>query len=302
MNQNKKFSDWHDVYYNEENGYARKVQNDMNDYNLFNICANMLRELNDPHVGLFTPLELFAASYHDLREIFDLSKVRKHLYKDGSTIYKNFLYGKLEEYPQIGYIHLSSLTPEAEDSENKDWGKNIDNIINDLSDTKAIIFDIRNNKGGDIFISEYIAARFTSVQRDYMKSGIKNGTGLNDISEFKYYRVKPAGVRYTKPVILLTNKGTTSAAEWLTMALLTQNNITHTGSPTCGAFSMRVKRPMINGWYYTISVERVMDMNGNIYEGIGISPNDDHIIKNNQDDPIDEQLFYAIELAKKNWE
>jgi hypothetical protein len=51
---------------------------------------------------------------------------------------------------------------------------------------------------------------------------------------------------------------------------------------------------MINGWFYSISPERVTDMNGKYYEGIGISPDKNHIIVNTTGD---EQLQYALELA-----
>ena len=293
MSHNHKYSDWYDVYHNEKEGYARYVRPDMSSERLFVLCARMLMELNDPHVGLYAP-GLFAASYTDSGEEFDINKAVSMLKGEGSIKYENFLYGVFSEEPQIGYIYIASLAPFRKENGNQDWGKNIDKILKELADTKAIVLDLRDNRGGDIYISEYIASRFASAQKDYMKSGIKNGPGNNDLSEIKYYRIKPAGVRYTKPVILLTNKGTTSAAEWFSMALLTQNHVTHTGTPTCGAFSMRVKRPMLNGWYYTISAERVTDMNGNIFEGIGMSPMTEHIVIN---DKSDAQLSYALELA-----
>jgi C-terminal processing protease CtpA/Prc len=83
----------------------------------------------------------------------------------------------------------------------------------------------------------------------------------------------PAGTRYTKPILLLTNKNSVSAAEHFTLALRTQEeHVTHAGITTCGAFSPREERPMINGWYYSISGWKVTGMDETIYEGIGIIP------------------------------
>jgi len=156
--------------------------------------------------------------------------------------------------------------------------------------------DVRNNRGGDIYVMEYIAAYFASEKRDYIKARIKTGPELNNLSNPIIYTVKSVKKAsdnmngYTKPTVLLTNKNTVSAAEWFTLALRTQRHVTHAGTTTCGAFSARNDRFMINGWVYSISPERVTDMDGNHYEGIGIFPE----IEINK--TSDEQLDEAIKL------
>jgi C-terminal processing protease CtpA/Prc len=83
------------------------------------------------------------------------------------------------------------------------------------------------------------------------------------------------------------------------MALKTQSHVTHVGTTTCGAFSARVIRPLINGWEYSISVLKVTDMAGKCYEGIGISPNKEHIVKNDWEElrrNRDAQIEYALSL------
>jgi len=110
-----------------------------------------------------------------------------------------------------------------------------------------------------------------------MKASAKNGPGRNDFSAPMTFRVRPNGTRFTKRIALLTNKATVSASEWFTMALKTQRHVTHVGTPTRGAFSPKTSRPMINGWYYTISAFRVTDMNGKCFEGKGISPEPEYV-------------------------
>jgi C-terminal processing protease CtpA/Prc len=300
MCSNLKFNSWYDVYYNEQNGYALKIYPDMSEESLFNVCANMLKELNDPHVSLYAPGKFASSYYESGREDFNISAVKKYLIESGNDDYHNFLFGRFLSEPDIGYIHISLFTNEYSKPEHEEWGKAIDKIINDLADTNALILDVRGNRGGEIFAMEYIAARFASEQRDYLKARIKIGPGSNDLAPAKIYTIKPLKMisdnlyGYTKHIVLLTNKDSVSAAEWFTMALRTQSHVTHIGMPTCGALSSRKDRFMANGWFYSISPERVTDMNGKFYEGIGISPDEEHIIENKTGN---EQLLYAIDLA-----
>ncbi|GBU28294.1 carboxy-terminal processing protease [Treponema sp. R8-4-B8] len=300
MCSNTKYNSWYDVYYNEPNGYAYKINPNMSDESLFNVCANMLKELNDPHVGLFAPGKFVGSYYDSYNEDFNLSTVKSYLIENGNSEYKNFLYGRFLKKPDIGYIYIALFTDEEFEQDDHEWGRAIDNILHSLASVNAIVLDVRNNRGGEIFIMEYIASHFASEQKDYMKARMKTGPGPNDLSAPKIYTIRPFSTvsgnmyNYTKPVVLLTNRNSVSAAEWFAMALRTQSNVTHTGTPTCGALSSRKDRSMINGWYYSISPERVTDMDGNYYEGIGISPYEEHIIANKTGD---EQLDYAIELA-----
>jgi C-terminal processing protease CtpA/Prc len=277
MSNNLKYDDWYDVYHNKRTGYALKVSSDMSEESLFSVCAYMLRELNDPHVGLYAPGK-YSSSYNTGRDDFNISDVRNKLIGRGNDIYKNFVFGVFSSDPDIGYINISSFINEDAEKELKGWGRAIDSIVKSLANTKALVLDVRSNRGGDIYIMEYIAAYFTSEKKDYIKARIKTGSGANDLSAPIVYTVKSikksSGNKYgyTKPIVLLTNGNTVSAAEWFTLALRTQTHVTHMGMKTCGAFSARNDRFMINGWIYSISPERVTDINDIYYEGIGIIP------------------------------
>jgi C-terminal processing protease CtpA/Prc len=90
-----------------------------------------------------------------------------------------------------------------------------------------------------------------------------------------------------------------SASEWFVMALRTQDHVTHVGTRTSGAFSARVIRPLINGWEYSVSIQKVTDMDGKCYEGTGISPNKEHIVENIWEEIYhgrDAQLDYALSV------
>jgi carboxyl-terminal processing protease len=298
MSNNLNYDNWYDVYHNKQTGYAAKIRTDMSEESLFNVCAKMLKELNDPHVGLYAPGKFSSSYTNDNHESFYISIVKSYLKGNGNNKYKNFVFGTFKDYSDIGYIYISSFVNNTPETEGKEWGKAIDNIIDSLANTKSLILDVRDNRGGDIYVMEYIAARFASEPKDYIKARIKKGPKPNDLSAPVIYTVKSVKKAsdnkygYTKPIVLLTNRNSISAAEWFTMALRTQSHVTHVGTPTCGAFSARNDRFMANGWFYSISPERITDMNDKIYEGIGIFPK--IIIENTAGN---EQLEYAIGLA-----
>jgi C-terminal processing protease CtpA/Prc len=163
-----------------------------------------------------------------------------------------------------------------------------------------MILDIRGNRGGLPANVNYIASRFAACEKDYAKVSTKNGPGRGDFSSPVYFSVKPDGTRYTKPIFLITNAQTISAGEWFTLAMLSQDHVTHTGSATNGAFSLSLKRFLVNGWTYTVSVQIVRDMQGICYEDTGISPVSRHCIDNTAANialKIDDQLEYALSLA-----
>ncbi|MDR2575648.1 MAG: S41 family peptidase [Treponema sp.] len=291
MSYNRKFLSWDDVYEHYNRTLLERIPasgGGMDGKYLFYICCDMLGELADPHVSLFAPGgNFFWSKADDIQKIeeswFILALIKEKYLKDqGINNGSFFTYGRFNEpYGNIGYIHIASFI-NNEKLEKQDWVREIDGIMDFFQrhgDINAVVIDIRNNSGGSGPVAEYIASRFTSVQKNYMKASAKNGPGRNDFSTPMTFRVRPEGKTFTKRIALLTNKATVSASEWFTMAMRTQGHVTHVGTPTRGAFSPKTSRPMINGWYYTISAFRVTDMAGNCFEGKGISPEPEYIFR-----------------------
>jgi hypothetical protein len=286
------------VNWNEQRRiYSPQIFLGMYDYELFRVCAKMLNSLNDPHVYLAAPFghsyfynypDYPDLDYNDLyyrdREPFPpfyLGLIRDYLDNYGVVAGNGrFLYGRirLSRLPEnmrrsIGYIYITDFLDFNLGTDIiPDWAKEIDGIVKSLADTDLLILDIRNNSGGLGSNVNYIAGRFTSVQRNYMRSSTKNGPGRGDFTDSVTWTIKPEGTRYTKSIVLLTNRETVSAGEWFATALRTQNHVTHIGETTRGAFSARVVRPLINGWEYTIAVQKVTNMEGVCLEGVGIVP------------------------------
>lgn len=130
-----------------------------------------------------------------------------------------------------------------------------DSIFPDLLTTEALIIDIRGNGGGNSGFANYIARHFidspimsgrwtTRVYRpayaswgydeDVYLSGQDTITPVEDID------------RYTRPVVMLTDRGTFSAAEDFTALLKSAGRITQIGTPTGGSTGNGV-RPSLTG-------------------------------------------------------
>jgi len=279
MEYNEAFNNWEEVYAHYRNELSAGKMN------LFDACGNMLGELADPHVNLYGTggnIAIFdkapylykrSSNYAVEREEF-ITIMKSYLMNGGITADNNmFLYGVLKSAPHIGYLYIPRFVDSNDPTGSYSWVETINETVNFFrGNTSALILDIRYNTGGVSQVMEYIAARFASVQTNYLMVSPKNGPGRDDFSSPMVYRVTPSETPYTKPVALLTNRASISAAEWFTLAMRNQPHVTHVGSATCGALSMRPVRPMINGWYYSISAYKVTDMNGKCYEGFGVRP------------------------------
>lgn len=281
MDMNPNFDSWEEVYLHYNNLLSRGM-------NLFHACGGMLNELNDPHVYLYDnqgqviTVNDSAFSYSRSRVSSEwtiiFSTAREFLIDQGTIAGSyNLMYGSFKKDPSIGYLYISGF------EERFIWEERLDSIIDYFNkNSKALIVDIRYNFGGLAPVEEFIASRFASVQANYIMASVKNGPGYNDFSNPSIFKVRPAANTYTKPVVLLTNKASISAAEWFTLAMRTQPHVIHVGTNTGGALSLRTMHPMINGWFYSISAYKITDMSGRCYEGFGVTP---HLTITGDEDP-----------------
>jgi C-terminal processing protease CtpA/Prc len=154
----------------------------------------------------------------------------KELLKKYDSINKQWNYG-FEKVARldgnIGYIEYTGF-PEG----NKSAQEILDATMNFVSNTNALIIDLRNNQGGDGKMVELFLSYFFDKK-------IKLGeiyTRYNDKTTKSYTRQKVNGKKYlNKPVYILVNSKTISAAEALAYNLQ-QNKIAKViGEKTYGA-------------------------------------------------------------------
>ena len=285
--------------------YSEQIAPDINNWDLFRLCAQMVNTLNDPHVSLRSPFRHSSYYLTDQagRTGFVREDIQAQLINEGKLAGgEMFLYGRFTSKPTAGYLHIRKFIDNSGIGLNivQDWAKEIENIVRELRDTTDfLIVDVRNNEGGFSINRLYIASHFVSVPRDYIRVSTKNGPGPNDFSAPLVKSIRPAQVTYTKPIVLLTNTWTTSSAEWFTLALLSQDHVTHAGETTRGSLSARLDRQLVNGWIYSMSIQRVTTADGRQVEGKGISPNREHTIALSSLDHSygwDTQLRHALNM------
>jgi len=190
----------------------------------------------------------------------------------------------------IGYIEYTGF-PEG----NKSAQQILDATMNFVSNTNALIIDLRNNQGGDGKMVELFLSYF--FDKKIKLSEIY--TRYNDKTTKSYTMQKVNGKKYLhKPVYILVNNKTISAAEALAYNLQ-QNKIAKIiGDKTYGAANP-VKAFFIGNKYHLfipISIEKNSITNTN-WEHIGI----DADIKTSSEKALIKAQIIALEnLLKSN--
>ena len=288
--------DWNALY----DIYAPQVTDQMDDRGLFDILSAMLTHLNDVHVNLITPFERFNSSYANYPNgkpegTLDLALVkRKYLRSDYQTTGNGvFTSGQISD--TIGYVHIETFGSDTYQA----WVKMIDPIVNEFIDHRGFIVDIRNNGGGHVFNVEAIAGRFADQKRLYALSQRRNGPQHSDFTPSRKRYVEPVGNKqFTKPIIVLTDRGTISGAEYFVLAMKQFPYVTIVGDFTLGGLAHPLYRELPNGWTYIISIEKTFSADHILYEGVGIPP-DIHVAVSPDDiamekDPVIEMAIQLL--------
>jgi len=266
--------DWqklHDVY-------RPRIVSGMTEEELFVVLTDMLSHLNDSHVLLLAPSinGNFSAGYiapyieemgfegaiqflqqHHLPE--------KYFIKEPRTLGENvFQVGWVDR--DIGYIHFYGFKPEVGNK------AVMDSILSDYSSARALIVDIRYNSGGHDLVGKIIADHFADKRRLYMITRDRNGPQYDDFREPRYWHIEPASRTFNKPVILLSNRLSVSAAENFALAMRVLPHVTVVGDFTSGCFADMAWFDLPNGWRCSYSRNYFVDYEGRCWEGIGVPP------------------------------
>lgn len=255
--------DWDEVY----RRYRPKIDNRMGGLEFFNVCAQMLDELRDGHVNLSSS---FKTSYYrkwwsDYPQNYDARLIEQYYLKFDYSTVGGIDYAILRE--NVGYMRYSSFSYGIGEGA-------LDGILNQFALCKGIIIDIRDNGGGDMTNVETLVARF--IDRPILAGSIrhKTGPGHNDFSEpYKYY-YKPAEAghaRWMKPVVVLTNRSTFSAANNFVSVMQYLPMVKIVGDTTGGGSGMPYSSEIPCGWGIRMSACPIYDAKGLPTEN-GIAP------------------------------
>lgn len=244
--------------------YARQIDNSMTGAQTFEVMANMLSELRDGHVNLYTPYDVgrYWAWHEDHPSNVSDTLLRHYLGTD-YRIASGMKYRILDD--NVGYVRCATF-------ENQLGGGNLDEMLLYLMPCNGLILDVRGNSGGRLTSAEELAARFCNEKTlvGYMRH--KTGKGHNDFSGLEEQYIKPSkGVRWQKPVVVLTNREVYSAANEFVKYMKVFPACTVVGDSTGGGGGLPFSSELPNGWAIRYSACPMYDVDGRLAEP-GLAP------------------------------
>jgi carboxyl-terminal processing protease len=193
-----------------------------------------------------------------------------------------------EVVQDLAYIELQQFTNETV----ADLSTELTRIVDE--GYRGLILDLRRNPGGGLDATVEVADMFldggivlTQVDRDQSRREFKATGG---------------GEAVDLPVVILVSRGSASGSEVLAGALRDHGRAKLVGEQTFGKGSVNHLRNLSNGGALYVTIARWLTPNGELIEGVGLSP--DVAITLTEEDieaNRDTQLYAAIAEIKKEF-
>lgn len=248
------------------------ITEDLNEDELFSKLAVITRKLRDGHSSIEKEDTFFYYEfYKDYPPGIDRKILLNHYIgedvapditwvKDEETGETNYIYGHLPQSSDIGYIRIGSWMALITEEE-------IEKIFASFKNDKGLIFDVRDNGGGDPMLSTQMASYFTNKEIYLGHEQFKIGPGENDFANNDIY-LKPSGSAnaFSKKVMVLTDIWCFSATTTFMYNLDPLDNITFVGQKSGGGAGSVADGFLANGWKWDLSVSEFIDLNGNHWD------------------------------------
>ena len=219
----------------------------------FDLCSEMLDELQDGHVNLVSQ---FNTSYYkkwwsDYPQNFD-SRLIEQYYLNFDYFSRSGLSYKILP-DSIGYLRYPSFASTPSET-------TLDYALYILSPAHGLIIDIRDNGGGNLSNVETLVSRFIDSRTLAGYITHKSGPGHTDFSEpYAYYFEPSPRLRWQKPVVVLTNRSTFSAANNFVSVMRLLPQVTVIGDRTGGGSGIPFNSEIPCGWAVRFSASPVYD-------------------------------------------
>jgi carboxyl-terminal processing protease len=265
---------------------------------IYLVLRDMLYELKDGHVYYRTDgggkvYPFYPARFFKDRYAYSPFVVRKYFDRElklteSSSVEYEILPGN------IGYAFLSDFQEDY-------LIKEFPGVLEYLKDTKGLIIDIRQKRGGGYDNVEAVVSRFITSPLD--RPGFYIAGKKIDLPKFQ-----PHGpFTYTNPVVILINGATFSAGELCTEILKQIPNVTAVGDTTGGgsagssndSYQTQGEIKLTSGKVINIGAIDLRRYDDKPWEWLGIAP-DIRVVQTEADILAgrDKQLEYAINLLK----
>jgi hypothetical protein len=250
--------DWDSIYHI----FRPLVNNGLSDREFFDLMAELLFELRDGHVNLYSDFDRSRnwEWYAGYPSNFNLAVVERYYLGENSIEIGPF---SVTEIDSVGYIYSGTFIEKVKESD-------IDKIIDKFSGMKGIVFDVRNNTGGFSSNGKIIAGRFADRSRLVSWNLYKTGPGHGDFSKPQPNYIYPQGSRqFIKPVVVIANRRTYSATNDFVLNMSAFPHVTVIGDTTGGGGGTPYDYELLNGWRFRFPRTKTIAPNGfNVEHGV----------------------------------
>ena len=193
----------------------------------------------------------------------------------------------ISEQKNIGYVRLKSFNENSDNQFLKSIRK-----FNKNKNIKGYIIDLRNNPGG-------LLTQAINITDFFLNDGEIVSTKGRKVSETRKFFARKGDEVNGKPVVVLINNGSASAAEILAGALKDHKRAIILGENSYGKGSVQSIIPLTNGGGMRLTISKYYLPSGKSISEVGVTPDilveeiDDNFQINSEKD---NQLNYAIKL------
>lgn len=163
--------------------------------------------------------------------------------------------------PDVGYIRISSFSETTTD----DVKKEIEKIQKDNADLSGYVLDLRNNPGG-------LLEQAVSVADLFLNEGEIVSTRPRRAEETQRYSATKGDITKNKPVVILINEGSASAAEIVAGALQDHKRAVIAGMRSFGKGSVQTVIPVTGFGAIRLTTARYYTPSGRSIQAKGIEP------------------------------
>lgn len=257
--------DWDGIY----SEYYPQVSNSMSEVEFFDLMDDMLAELQDGHVNLYSSFNTarYWAWFEDYLPNYNEYIVNQYYLQQPNYMTASGVKYRILEGTNIGYLYYGSFSTTLSNS-------TLDDILSYFSGCDGIIVDVRDNTGGSLSNVHTLFARFISTATTTSYIRHKLSAEHNDFSDYYPVTISPASssrTKFFKPIALLTNRSCYSATNDFVVSMKPLSNVTIIGDRTGGGSGLPFTYVMPNGWVLRLSASPVADLDYNDTE-FGIDP------------------------------
>lgn len=251
---------WDDV----RQKYLAQLHPQMSGAQLFEVMSRMLAELQDGHVNLSYSADMsrYWNWHEDFSRHFDPLLRGRYLGHD----YKIAAGLKYRILPDnVGYMVYESFSSPIGDG-------NIEDALYYMRTCQGLILDIRDNGGGMLTYAQLLSQHFAHERTLVGYTLHKTGPGHDDFCTPQPEYITPSrGLRWHKPVVVLTNRACYSAANTFVRNMKCLPLVQIVGDRTGGGGGLPFTSELPCGWAVRLSACPQLDAQGQHIE-FGIAP------------------------------